>query len=244
MRIKLICCDVFLRMVSAFVAVSPHTVDVEYLPMLAHNKPDELRAKLQARINAAFEQRSYDMLLLAYGLCGNATLGLTCPVRMVIPRVHDCCTMFMGSKERFVEEFKDNLSMRWCTCGYYERCIAEEGRDGYFSPNKNAHPEYLAYAAKYGEETADYLWESMHPLIETAETAYIRIEGFERAGVEQAYTALVEEQGKKVRVLEGSAEYLRDLINGPWDDARFLVVEPGQKIGAVYDMERVLEAVD
>ena len=242
MRIKLICCDVFLRPVSAFVATSPHIIDVEYVPMLAHNKSDILRADLQARINAATAARKYDLLILSYGLCGNSTVGLTCPVKMIMPRIHDCCTMFMGSKEKFAQEFGGNLSMRWCTSGYYERCHMENGLDGHPASRKT-HPEYRALAEQYGEENAEYIWDTMHPEIETPEAAYIKIKGFEIPGYEAGYRSLVEAQGKTLHVLEGDAAYIQTMINGPWDDERFLTINPGEKISAVYDMEQVVTAI-
>jgi len=243
MRIKLICCDVFLRPVSAFVATSPHIIDVEYVPMLAHNKPDILRADLQARIDAAATIRDYDLFLLLYGLCGNATVGLSCPAKMVMPRIHDCCAMFMGSKENFTKEFGGNLSMRWCTSGYYERSYLDKGLDGHPSQSRETYPEYRALVEQFGEDNAEYIWDTMHPEIETPEAAYIKIEGFEKPGYEDGFRGLVEEQGKTLRLLEGDAAYIYDMINGPWDNERFLTINPGEKIGAVYDMDRVVASV-
>jgi len=242
MRIKLICCDVFLRPVSAFVAISPHTIDVEYVPMLAHNEPDKLRNELQTRINTAACLRNYDLFILAYGLCGNAALGLTCPVKMVMPRIHDCCAMFMGSKEDFANTFENNLSMRWCTSGYYERCYLENGLMGDNRP-KETYPEYQALIEQFGEDNAEYIWETMHPEIETPEAAYIKTPEFEIPGHEDGFRKQVEEQGKTVKILEGSTAFLNSLINGPWDDKRFLTLNPGEKIGGVYDMDEVIKAV-
>jgi len=225
------------------VATSSHTIDVEYVPMLAHNEPDNLRANLQARINTAAKERDYDLFILSYGLCGNATLGLTCPVKLVIPRIHDCCAMFMGSNENFARDFAGKLSMRWCTSGYYERCHIEKGLTGDSAHRKETYPEYQALIEQFGEDNAEYIWDTMHPEIETPEAAYIRIPGFEMPGHEAGFKAMVEEQGKTLQILEGNIDYLHDLINGPWDDKRFLMVNPGEKIGAVYDMDRVVTAM-
>jgi len=211
--------------------------------MLAHNEPDKLRGDLQSRINTAANARSYDLFILSYGLCGNAALGLTCPVKMIMPRVHDCCAMFMGSKEAFATEFADNLSMRWCTSGYYERCIIENGLTGDSRRSRETYPEYQSLIEQFGEDNAEYIWDTMHPEIETPEAAYITTPGHEIPGHEAAFRALVEEQGKTLRVIQGSAKYLQDLINGPWDNERFLTLNPGEKIGGVYDMEEVVNAV-
>ena len=240
MLIKLICCDVFLRPVSALIAASPHTIDPEYVPMLAHENPDALRANLQARINTAVI-RDYDLLLLLYGLCGNAIVGLTSPVKMVIPRIHDCCAMFVGSKGKFIQEFGNNLSMRWCTSGYFERSYLDNFPGWHPSRSRETCPEYRVLVEKYGEDNAQYIWDTMHPEIETPEAAYIRIEGHEQPGHENSFKELVEEQGKTLRIIEGSTAYLQAMINGPWDNERFLTVNPGEKIAAIYDMDKVIK---
>jgi len=245
MRIKLICCDVFLRPVSAFVAVSPDIIDVEYVPMLLHTEPDRLRGELQRRIDVAAAQRHYDMFVLGFGLCGNSTAGLTCPVKFVMPRVHDCCAVLMGSNERFLEEFGENLSMRWCSCGYYERCYLDGGdiENAYSAGSRETYPEYRELLEKYDKETADYVWETLHPEIETPEAAYITLEGFDGEGYMHGFGEMIKEQGKTLKVLKGDISFLRELVNGPWDSGRFLTLSPGERIGAVYDMERVVEGI-
>jgi len=240
MRVKLISCDVFFRPVSALAAASPHVIDAEFVPMSLHNEPDVLRANLQRRIDEAAALRNYDLFILAYGLCGNTTAGLTCPARLVMPRVHDCCALFMGSKERFLAEFGNSLSMRWCSSGYFERSYRENGWAGYSSRSRETYPEYQSLIEQYGEDNAEYIWETLHPDIETPEAAYITTEGFEPPGCREGFEAMITQQGKALRLLEGDGAYLRDLINGPWDEERFLTLQPGQTVAAVYDMDRVV----
>jgi len=246
MRLRLICCDVFLRYACSIISTSPHIVDADFIPMLAHTKPDELRAELQERINTGAKVRRYDKILLGYGLCGNVASGLTCEIPMVIPRVHDCCAVFMGSKERFLEEFKNSLSMRWCTCGYYERGHLDEkyGADAIdFNATYKTNPEYLQLLEQYGEDNAEYVWETLHPKIETDEAAYIKIDGFEYSGSYEGFTAGLAGSNVKARVVKGSTAYLDSLINGPWDETNFLHVPVGKKIAPVYDMDEVLTAI-
>ena len=240
---RLLCCDVFLRYACDIVSKSPNIVDVEFVPMLAHSEPGRLREELQRRIDAGVATRDYAKLLLGYGLCGNTTAGLTCGIPMVIPRVHDCCTLFLGSKGRFIEEFGDALSMRWCTNGYFERGYL----DGSYDENDlgatyKTNPEYLKMAEQYGEDNAEYIWETMHPKIETKEAAYIRIDGFEQSGGVEGFGARAKESGSALRVIEGDVSFLKRLIDGPWDESEFLHVPPGGKITAVYDMDTVFTA--
>jgi len=243
-RIKLIACDVLFRPVSALAAAAPHVIDAEFVPMKLHNEPAGLRDELQRRIDEAASRQAYDYFILAYGLCGNSTAGLTCPAPMILPRVHDCCTLFLGSKAKFLDIFGASLSMRWSSGGYYERSHMEDGWNSHNTKTRETFPEYQELIEKYGEDNAEYIWETLHPDIETPEAVYIALEPFEVPGYREAFGAQVAAQGKTLRSVEGDIAYLRDLINGPWDDARFLTVSLGQKIAAVYDMERVIEASD
>ena len=248
MFIKFICCDVFTRIACDLVAKSPHIIDLEFIPMLSHIEPEKLKKLIAERIDKSFSGtgRSYDALILGFGLCGNAVIGLTCPVPMVIPRAHDCCTIHMGSKESFAAGFGDRLSTRWCSTGYFERTATEgSGYPGVEQlSNYKTSAEYIGYVEQYDEETADYLWETLHPVIETDEAIYIKIDGFEYSDSFESYKSYVENQGIELLTVDGDISLLRALVNGDWDEQRFLTIPPGKKIGGVYDMDIVMNAAD
>jgi hypothetical protein len=239
MRIKFICCDVFARLAYAAAAVSENVIDLELYPMLSHNEPAELRAGLQSRIDGT-DAEKYGMIILGYGICGNATVGLNAKLPMVIPRIHDCCTMFLGSAKRFLDEFGENLSTRWCTCGYYERGYGSGYYDEYETYLTN--PEYLKLLNEYGEDNAEYIWQTLHPPIETKEAVYIEINGYEYGGPKQKYAELIAASGKGLRTVDGDPSWFFKLVNGPWDEGLFLTVNPGERVSAVYDMKEVVRA--
>ena len=124
MLIKFICCDVFMRLACSLAAESPHVIDIEFLPMLAHDKPEKLNKLIMEKLEKLGIEsgRKYDAVILGFGLCGNSVTGLSCSVPLIIPRAHDCCTVLMGGKNQFLEAFGDILSARWSSTGYYERC--------------------------------------------------------------------------------------------------------------------------
>ena len=248
MLIKFICCDVFARIACDLVARSPHIVDVEFLPMMAHVEPDKLRQTISERILDSVDgsARNYDALILGFGLCGNATIGLTCPIPMVIPRAHDCCTVFMGSKSRFLEAFGDSLSARWCSTGYWERAFTRNsGYPAFDQPNNyKTSEQYMAFLEEYDEETAEYLWQTMHPSIEMKTAFYIRQDGFEYSAAQDGFKSLMDRDGVELQTVDGSTSLLEALVFGEWDNERFLVVPPGKRIVGVYDMDSVVKAED
>ena len=102
MRIKCIACDVLARPVYLAAAHSSHVVDVVFERFGLHINPKNLRQVLQAHINAADQLDCYDAVILAYGLCGQVVHGLQAgAIPLVIPRAHDCVTLFLGGRERY-----------------------------------------------------------------------------------------------------------------------------------------------
>jgi len=238
MKLKLICCDVFARLAYTVAARSEHQVDVELFPMLSHIEPDRLRRNLQEALDkASLHQPFYDKIILAYGLCGNAVAGLHSTLPLLIPRMHDCCAMFMGSQKEFLRVFGHRLSTRWRSSGYMERC-----GNGTLE-NYKLDPEYLRLVAEYGEENADYIWETMSAPIETEEVIYITLEGLEYGGGLDRYSEQMAQESRKVEVVEGNAYWFERLINGPWEPGEFLEVLPGNKIEPIYDMNEVFKEV-
>ena len=246
MFIKFICCDVFARIACDLVAKSPHIIDLEFVPMLSHVEPEALKRSIREIIERSTSGtgRKYDALILGFGLCGNAVIGLTCPVPMVIPRAHDCCTIHLGSKERFIAEFGDILSARWCSTGYFERgrLLSIGFSDLEQLANHKTTAEYMGYVEQYDEETADYLWETLHPKMETSESVYIKVDGFEYSKSLERYQEEMDKADITLKIVDGDISLLSALVNGDWDDERFLTIPPGMKIAGVYDMEQIMKA--
>ena len=248
MLLKLIACNVFMREACASIAQSPHVIDAEFTELGEHVHPDALRQTIQAKIDAAEKSaKRYDAILLLFGICGNATIGLdAAATRLVIPRAHDCCTILLGSRERFQELFGDAPSTPFSSAGsmergeYYLRTDDGESRIHYGDA-------YAAYVEQYGEENAKYIWETLHPplpddahrkavFIDLAETAHL--------GYAQRFRQACEQEGKECVTFDGSIRLIRSLIMGQWPPEEFLVVEPGRMIRGVYDFVEVVKAGD
>ncbi len=239
MRFKAIVCEVLARQAYYVAAFSPHVVDITLVAKGLHNTPDVLRAELQRQLDAV-DQAKYDAVLLGYGLCSNSIAGLVSPqVRLIVPRAHDCITLYLGSCERYAQEFRANPGTYWYTADYIER-----GADGtndlvaLGAGTDDVHMDkvYQEYVEKYGQDNADYLMEVMGAWKQHYNrAAYIDTQEMALPD----YTSEVQEQaarrGWNFERLMGSLVILRELIEGRWDEARFLIVPPGRSITPTYD---------
>lgn len=247
MRLKLIACNVFQREVCYCLARTPHVIDVEFTELGEHIHSDSLRAIIQQRIDAAEQSaKEYDAILLLFGLCGNAAIGLSAQsTPLVIPRAHDCCTILLGSRDKFVEYFGDNPSMPFSSSGYLER-------GDYFLRTGNEDSDHVmhfgdgfaAMVEQYGEEDARYIWDTMYPQKDNVDEKVVFIELEETAGLgySEQFRNRAEAEGKECLMLEGDIRLVQQLINGEWPEEEYLIVQPGKITAGVYDFKEVIRA--
>lgn len=240
MRLKLICCEVFYREVCMALLDSEHTVFPVFMPKKSHAKPDQLRDSLQKEID---EGDSFDAVLLGFGLCGNATVGLIARrIPLVIPRAHDCCTIFLGSKEAYARHFGHRPSCRWTSGGYM-------GSDEDYLRDSDVHQflgmdlTWQQLVEKYGEENAQFIRETLAPKDGSDEqVVYIHTPPYDKFDYRQKVREDALKSRKGFEVIQGDIRLLRMLVRGEWQQDEFLVVPPGHTIEGVYDQHLVLRA--
>ena len=84
--------------------------DIEYREMEPglHIHVDKLRDALQGVIDDITAET--ETIILGYGMCSMAAIGLRASdSTLIIPRVDDCISMFLGSQKRYKDEL--NLSL-------------------------------------------------------------------------------------------------------------------------------------
>jgi hypothetical protein len=235
MRFKLIACEVTCRELCHAVSGTPHTVDIEFLPKGLHDiGTSGMKERLQAAIDRV-EPSACDAILLGYGLCNNGISGLEArTTRLVIPRAHDCITLFLGSKERYLEYFRDNGGTYFLTTGWIERGEAS-GELAQISIQRKSGLDmtWEEMVERFGEENARYLQETLCDLTRHYSTiAYIDMgvgpeEHFREIAVERARS-----RGWKYVELKGNMTLFDRLVQGNWSAEDFLVVEPGCRVQA------------
>jgi hypothetical protein len=238
-RLRLISCEVFYREMCALIARSPNQVDISFLPKGLHDIGCVgMLQRVQAALNEVDETR-YEAILFGYGLCNNGLAGLTArTIPIVVPRAHDCITLFLGSKERYVEYFTNNPGVYFKTSGWIERGNSADGELNQLSIQHKSGMDktYQELVEKYGEDNAQFLYEELvNHSKHYGQFTFIEMgvepdDRFEKKTIEDA-----QQRGWKFAKIQGDITMIGRLINGPWDDKEFLVVPPGHKVVARYN---------
>lgn len=122
-------------------------VSTRFLEYGLHSVPKQLNQVVQENINA-IEQPS--LVVLGYGLCGNGLDEIQAGIHtLVIPKADDCIAIFMGSRQRYLQQFHENPGTYYLSKGWFE-------------VGSDPLSEHEKYVEKYGLETADWLMEQQY----------------------------------------------------------------------------------
>ncbi len=206
---KIIACRV---VVEEMLAILPPGVETEILEMSLHENPRGLRDALQASIDAS--AGNWETILLGYGLCGQAVVGLHANgCRLVIPRADDCIGIFLGSREAHRAQARNEPGTYFLTKGWIGSGITTPFR------------EYDRLTERWGKERADRVMRAM--LRHYTRLALIRTGDQEGLESDRSQArAIAGRFGLRYEELDGTNAMVEQLLYGPWDDS-FVVVPPG-----------------
>ncbi len=234
-----IVCDVMKDEFKKYEAEAGNNLDCIFIEQYLHNTPDLMNKKLQEAIDSVDDK--YDKILLGYGLCSNGVVGLVSQKHeILIPKVDDCISLFLGSKKRYLEEFqKDSATYYLC------RGWIEYGGDPYrgylvWTDQEDKIPaEWIrskhiyGQSQKYDRAMADFLFVEMMK-------NYKQVTLIDNDDLEEIHKKYAQDMvdfmstmlGRqiKLKVIKGSSEFLRKLVKYEYDDVNFLKIKPGQKI--------------
>ena len=236
-------CRVFTRELSYFIAKSKNVVDVTFLPQGLHEAPKVLNSELQASIARFREEcdswrrrRRPDYLALCFGLCSDSIVGIEAiDVPIVVPRVDDCVGIYLGSEERYLEYFNKYKGTFWAFPSWAES-----------SPSTDA--DYLdimraEYLKRYdGDEdlVEDMMELELDMTANYSNVGYITSPlAVDPEGSREHAARYARDHNWNLIEVEGDLSLMEQLLNGPWDEDKFLVVPPGYRIAAAPGIEKV-----
>lgn len=176
-----------------------------------HIDPESLRKRLQEELDRI---TNVEQVLLAFGYCGNALLGLkTAGCRIIFPRVDDCITLLLGSCEKR-KEVSGEMGTYFLTKGWLDY-------------EKNIWVEYQESVKRMGKAKADRIYKMIlqhYKRLGVIETGAYELENFLEKTRNIANDLKLDHH-----VIPGTLRYLKKLLTGPWDE-EFVVIEPGETI--------------
>ncbi len=194
-----------------------------FLDQGLHRTPNKLRERVQREIDRTSDTDEC-FILLGYGLCGNGTVGVQARANpLVLPAVHDCISLFLGSVERYHEEFRKESGTYFLSPGWIE-----EG-----DTLLHLHEQCKK---KYGAETADWIIEEEfknYQRIALIDTKVCPIQKFRDESKRNAKFLNL-----KYEEIPGSLAFFEKFLSGDWDHD-FLLIEKGQKVTQDMFMSRI-----
>lgn len=208
---KIIACA---AVIEEMLPVLPPDTAYEILDFGLHFRPEKLKNALQEIIDKSADDA--EILILGYGLCSNGAVGLKAPktATLVIPKVHDCIAIFLGSHAAYMQKMKEEKGTFFLAKGFIE--VGDTPLD-----------EYERIIARHGKETADRVMQTM--FAHYKRLLFINT-GHKELGKYRDHARRAAKQlNLRYEEMKGSRDLIKKIIHGPWGED-FIVARPGEAI--------------
>lgn len=207
MNIKVIACEVMQEEIQGLEPVANR--DFEYVSMDFHLYPQKLKIELQRIIE---ESQGYEKIILAFGLCGGAASGLTSKMsELIIPRVHDCISIFLSSNKCSACNFEKEMGTFYLS-------------NGWMITEKTIISDYQRIYIRFGEKKARRMLERMYDGYK--KVLFIETTAEPQEEVIQQSQEIAELFGAEYVTVKGDTSFIQKIIEGPWDNENFITVPP------------------
>jgi hypothetical protein len=207
---KVIACA---TVIEEMLAHLPQGVDYCVLDFGLHVNPEVLRSALQEAIDTS--ATSAETILLGYGLCSQAVVGLRANgCMLVVPKVDDCIAIFLGSEQAYKAQCRSEPGTYYMTKGWIEAGDSPFG-------------EYDSMVERYGEEKSRYFMGKI--LKNYTRLALINTGEYELERYRDYCRRTAERFGLRYEEIPGSNNLIKKLLHGPWDH-EFVIARPGETI--------------
>jgi hypothetical protein len=209
-RCKLIACAAVIEEMSPFI---PPRMDYEVLDFGLHTDPKSLKIALQNAIDSSAPD--IETILLGYGLCSQAVVGLRSGSRtLIIPRLDDCIAIFLGSAAEYQKQYHTVPGTYYLTRGWIESL-------------ETPFSEYDVLVERYGEQIAQRIINQI--LKNYTRLAFINTGNNNLEYYREHARSMAERFNLRYEEIQGSDVIIKKMLYGPWND-EFVVIPPGKTI--------------
>ena len=188
-------------------------VDCRHLEAQLHLNPERLKQGLRAAVADADKPGA--TIVVGYGLCSNAVLGLkTEHATLVVPRVDDCIAMMLGSNAAFAAESAKAPGTYYVAKAYLEEC-------------DTILTEHEKLIEKRGVERAEKMMRLL--LAHYTRIALIDTGRYDLAPYRARVAEFAERFDLAVEEVPGTTRILDELVAGEWGDD-FVVAPAGHEL--------------
>jgi hypothetical protein len=209
-RCKLIACA---AVIEEMLPLIPPRMSYEVLDFGLHTDPKSLKRALQNAIDSSAPV--IETILLGYGLCSQAVVGLKSGNHtLIVPRVDDCIAIFLGSAAEYQKQYSMVPGTYYLTRGWIE------SGDTPFS-------EYDALVKHYGEKTAKRIVNKI--LKNYTRLAFINTGNNKLEYYREHARSMAERFNLRYEEIQGSDAMIKKMLCGPWKD-EFVIIPPGKTV--------------
>jgi hypothetical protein len=197
--------------------IGDRDIPLKIMDYALHSVPKTMPENLNEAVSA-LRRGGCRKVAMGYGLCSNGTVGLRSPGELVVPRCHDCIAMLLGSPARYMEVFSKNPGVMYLSDGW----------------NRNAgdplSTALMVYAPKMGEKRA-----LKGMAMEIANYKYVCLINNGVGDLKRLRERTRENCrvfNKEYMELKADLSYFQALLDGPYREDDFLVLEEGEEVSA------------
>jgi hypothetical protein len=209
-RCKLIACAAVIEEMLPFI---PPLMSYEVMDFGLHTDPKSLKKALQNTMDSSAPH--IETILLGYGLCSQAVVGLRSRSHtLIIPRVDDCIAIFLGS----AAEYQKQCSMVPGT--YYLT-------KGWIESDNTPFSECDILIERYGQKIAKRIIKQI--LKNYTRLAFINTSNNKLECYREHARSMAERFNLRYEEIQGSAALIKKMLYGPWNE-EFVIIPPDKAV--------------
>lgn len=207
-------------------------IGTKFLEAGLHERPDMLREQLQAAIDEVSASGLCHRIVIGYGICGRGTVGIQARnVPLVIPKVHDCISLFLGGDDAYQQQFKKYPGTYYISAGWFEEKTTPISQRKLWANFGEERLGFDEVKQQFGEDAANETFRFLNSWQKNYQrAAFIETGSKQSPKYEQSAREMAEEYGWIYEKVMGDRTLIHKMLTAEETSDDILVVPPDQVI--------------